>query len=125
MKKGVITLILSFLILVPNVLQAASSATNGPFRCKGKIIKLGDSKNRVIRYCGEPDIAYDIGYITSGRSRSRVRVRRGSATVKTKYQDVTFNAEEWEYNFGTHKFIKVLTFMGGKLITIRNGDYGY
>ena len=125
MKKGIITLILSLLLLVPNLLQAASTATNGAFRCNGRIIKLGDSKNKVLRYCGEPDIAYDIGYATSGSSRSKVRIRRGSATVNTRYEDVTFTAEEWEYNFGAHKFIKVLIFTGGILTSIRNDDYGF
>ena len=33
--------------------------------------------------------------------------------------------EEWEYNFGTNRFLYYLRFENGKLIRITVGDYGY
>ena len=33
--------------------------------------------------------------------------------------------EEWEYNFGTNRFLYYLRFENGKLMRITVGDYGY
>jgi hypothetical protein len=33
--------------------------------------------------------------------------------------------EEWEYNFGSTRFIRYLQFENGRLTRITEGDYGY
>lgn len=33
--------------------------------------------------------------------------------------------EEWTYNFGPDKFIRIFTFRNGKLVDIRTGGHGY
>jgi PEGA domain/Protein of unknown function (DUF2845)/Domain of unknown function (DUF4124) len=40
------------------------------------------------------------------------------------YSEVYLRVERWYYDFGSHKFIQILTFRGGILKKIETGDYG-
>ena len=93
------------------------------FRCKGKIVSVGDHKSDVLRKCGEPDqvdkwkedqgevISHTLDY---GKERHRV----------TKLVKGPIRMERWTYNFGAQTFIRHLTFQKSELIKIETGDKG-
>jgi hypothetical protein len=64
-------------------------------RCRGGIIAPGDSKVKVIAKCGKPFFAD----IISGADQAKV--------------------EQWYFKLGTGRFIRVLTFKRGQLISIK------
>ncbi len=80
----------------------------------------GDSKYDVIRKCGPPDYAEESQRVATGEFG------------KTKKEDKTqggFNVttekiESLYYNCGQGRFIKILIFRGGQLISLQDGDRG-
>jgi hypothetical protein len=40
-------------------------------------------------------------------------------------RSVFVNVEEWTYNLGANRFVRILTFRNGKLTDIRTDGYGY
>ena len=40
------------------------------------------------------------------------------------YSEIYLKVERWYYDFGSHKFVQILTFRGGVLKTIELGNYG-
>lgn len=44
--------------------------------------------------------------------------------TRKHYSEIYLKVERWYYDFGSHKFIQVLTFRGGILKKIETGDYG-
>lgn len=116
-----------------SALLLAGLATSGSARadslgCNGRIVSTGDSRYDVKALCGEPDDASQrVEYRTV---RSRVTVpctRQGDKIVcsQTREQVVEVVIDEWIYDFGRNRFIQYLTFEQGKLLTVRNGDYGH
>lgn len=83
------------------------------FRHQGVTVELGDSKYEVMSRIGNPD-----GKI----QRTREFVRK----VDQQFHDSTrVREEKWLYNFGSRRFIHILTFEDQKLTCIEAGDYGY
>jgi hypothetical protein len=79
------------------------------FFCDGGVVAEGDSQIEVLKRCGlpsfqtEPDRVYTggVGYI------------RQTTIV------------QWIYNPGPRRFIRTITFVGGRVSDIEEGDYGY
>ena len=44
--------------------------------------------------------------------------------TRRHYSEIYLKVERWYYDFGSHKFIQILTFRGGILKKIETGDYG-
>jgi len=44
--------------------------------------------------------------------------------TRKRYSEIYLKVERWYYDFGSHKFIQVLTFRRGILKKIETGDYG-
>ena len=44
--------------------------------------------------------------------------------TRKRYDEIYIRVERWYYDFGSHKFIQILTFRGGILKKIETGDYG-
>jgi hypothetical protein len=107
-------IMLVFLLLM--LFPPAASASGGAFYCGNDLVQPGDRKIEVIHACGEPDSVdtweeiEDRGFFRYGHfwpSVEKVRV------------------EEWTYNFGPNRFIRILRFENGELVNIRDGDYGF
>jgi Protein of unknown function (DUF2845) len=81
--------------------------------CSEQIVSLGDSAGDVIMKCGKP-----------AWKEAREEVLREKLD-ETKERKVFVTVEEWTYNFGPDKFIRIFTFRNGKLVDIRTGGYGY
>jgi hypothetical protein len=91
-------------LLIGWLLTATAEAS---LRCDGRLVQVGDRQYDVLRLCGEP------GY------RTPLYFLGGYAPVWVP------QVEEWQYNFGPHRLIRVLRFQDGRLTQIRTGGYGY
>lgn len=93
-------------------------------RCGSRLVSVGDGKDKVRTLCGEPaDVAF-AGIV--GR-RAYPGYARGDA-----YDDFYFGpawvempVEIWTYNFGSHKLLRRLRFIGDELVEIDTAGYGY
>ena len=99
----------AFLICV--LLVAASPAL--ALRCGNNIVDVGDTKIEVLSKCGEPTLKEEVGEDFTRESDSR-ETRRAKRYV-----------EKWTYNFGSTRFIYVLTIRDGKVIDISTEDKGF
>ncbi len=80
----------------------------------------GDSKFDVVRKCGNPDYGEESSQVTTGQfgsTRDKGMKSGGFATSTEKIEKLYFNC-------GQGRFIKILTFRGGTLVTIETGDRG-
>jgi hypothetical protein len=41
------------------------------------------------------------------------------------FRKITITIDEWTYNLGPNRFMRILTFKNGKLTDINTGGYGY
>ncbi len=96
------------------------------FRCGTRLISVGDRIIDVRKHCGKPDmvqaweeerILRDFGTYREDGSRYS---RREPFLVK-----VHVKIEEWIYNPGPNRFIRILRFENGHLKDIATGDRGY
>ena len=81
-------------------------------RCGDRIISTGDTKADVLLRCGEPF------YKTSHQEELKDRID-GIAG-----HSVFVAVEEWTYNFGPQRFLRIITFRNGTVVDIRTGGYG-
>ncbi|MGQ4809585.1 hypothetical protein NKDENANG_03008 [Candidatus Entotheonellaceae bacterium PAL068K] len=87
-------------------------------RCATTLVTEGDYKIDVRHKCGEP---------------VSIEARRGYKTLHLlhtphfvqKKITIPIAIEEWLYNFGPHRFMRLLRFENGRLTTIRALGYGY
>ena len=97
-------LVLLFLFHAPSALA---------LRCDGAIIDEGTSKPEVLHRCGQP----------------HWQDRRMVETLERKGRDL-WNVrsdviEEWLYNFGPTRLLRILTFQNGTLKEVRTAGHGY
>jgi hypothetical protein len=80
--------------------------------CDEQKFKRGDTKIDVLFQCGAP----------AGKEEWKEEIIEGPD--RGDKRKVTVNIEEWTYNLGPSKFMRILTFRNGKLTDIKTGDYG-
>ena len=95
------------------ILFFISTAHGDSFHCGNRVVSTGDSKMEVISKCGPPDDSETVSYDTKGSVSGA-----GSVGLRTKKVDKLY------YNCGDGRFIRVLTLIDGKLVSIENGGYG-
>jgi hypothetical protein len=121
---------LSAVLLVLLLSLAAQPAM--AMRCQGKLVKDGDHKGRVLKYCGEP---------TSTQTRTVYRTgipfARRQAVIDDdsnlygqellihdrSYEEVII--EEWTYNLGPNRMMRVVRFENGIVVDVSRLGYGY
>jgi hypothetical protein len=81
--------------------------------CDTGTMSVGDTKFEVLMRCGEP--AY--------RSTREEEISDPINRFRRRTRLVVI--EEWTYNFGPLRFVKILTFRNGRLADIATGDWGY
>ena len=99
------------------------------FRCRGKVISLGDTAARVLAECGEPDgiESWTEEHIKRDFFRPTVP---NDTTEEERLREPLFikeyvAVERWTYNLGPNQFVRYLRFENGILKKITTGDYGY
>ncbi len=96
--------------------------------CKDRVVSLGDAKYDVSALCGTPDSVERRVETRSVRRRSDVPCRVGNGITRCPAlvdDTVEITIEEWVYDFGPNRFVQYLTFEQGKLLQIRQGNYGH
>lgn len=91
--------------------QPREKASPGP-ECGDRIISTGDTKSEVLDKCGEPY------YRTSHDEELR------EPLGETGFRKIVITVEEWTYNFGPQRFMRIITFRNGRVTDVRTGDYG-
>jgi len=81
--------------------------------CDGDEIRTGLTQYEILQRCGDPAF-----------KDSREEERLANTGKRSKRLTVT-RIDEWTYNFGPNKFLRILTFENGKLVDIETGDRGY
>jgi hypothetical protein len=67
----------------------------------------------VLAKCGEP--------AWKDSREEALSEQLGAGTVRRTYMTI----EEWTYNFGPNRFVRIFTFRNGSVTDIRTGGYGY
>ncbi len=81
--------------------------------CSEQLVSVGDRTSDVVVKCGEPAWK-DIRQEEFGENIAGGQARKTFVTI-----------EEWTYNLGPNRFVRIFTFRNGKLVDIRTGGYGY
>lgn len=87
------------------------------FRCGTRIITRGDHADKLLRYCGEP-AAVQTRFAQRGYTTTH-----GGVFIPGLVEEVV--VEEWTYNLGPHKLIRVVRLENGFVAQIRQLGYGY
>ena len=114
-------------ILIALPIEADTDSLVHDLRCGQYIISRGARQAEVRRKCGDPS------NIESWAKESLKRDFYKEIPVQSEeefsqvplFLREMIMVEEWEYNFGTNRFLYYLRFENGKLIRITVGDYGY
>lgn len=110
------------------VLLLASTSAHA-LRCGRSLVKTDMHEAQVIRICGKPTTARNLGYALRG---TYVPIRRDvspglSVEHYPGYGHYTEEVllTEYVYNFGPRKLMRRLIFEGGILVRIETIGYGY
>ncbi|WP_455221074.1 DUF2845 domain-containing protein [Kaarinaea lacus] len=117
------------------LLAAMSSVSyaQANMRCGSKVISVGDSKAEVLLKCGEPLLKEAVAVkeeskrinipLTSETDNGAqdAATNANPAEVQRK-ESITKTVDQWTYNQGSGRLLKILTFEGGELVDIATGD---
>jgi hypothetical protein len=81
--------------------------------CDGDEITPGLTQFEILQRCGDPafkDSRQEERLANSGKQSKRLTITR---------------IDEWTYNFGPNKFLRILKFENGRLVDIETGDRGF
>jgi hypothetical protein len=103
-------------------LAASAVQAEDSMRCGSRLVSRGDAKDKVLALCGEPSYVSQHGMVR----RSPI-YRRGDRFYMYDYYGYCCDlaVETWTYNFGSHKLVRKLRFVGDELDDIDTAGYGY
>lgn len=90
----------------------------GAMRCGSELVSHGDHKIEVLHKCGQPALVEPRGY---QHYSYQPHYLHGSRQHFAVYADI----EEWTYNFGPRRFMRLVRFADSKVVRIISLDYGY
>jgi hypothetical protein len=93
--------------------HSAPAAAESSIACARGIVSLGDTKVDLLGKCGEP--ALRDGWTVSTAIFVPHATGASAAGV----------IEQWTYDFGSSRFLQVVTLEMGKVVAIERGGYGY
>ncbi len=88
------------------------SSKPGQSECSEQVVTIADTKSDVIAKCGEPP------WKDTRQEELKERLDNGLE------RNLFVTVEEWTYNLGPNRFMRILTFRNGKLTDVRTGGYG-
>lgn len=122
----------------PFVAMLATLLTAQPalaFRCKGRLISEGDPQAKVLHYCGEPVSTQQRVVYRGGipRVSSGINVRSGESELSATREELLIHqrsvveviVEEWTYNLGPRRLMRLVQFENGLVKDVRQLGYGY
>jgi hypothetical protein len=98
-------------------LGVLSSSTANAMRCGTRLIAKGDHISKLLRYCGDPD------FVQSRAAQRSFHNRYGQVLYAGLYEEVLI--QEWTYNLGPHKLMRVVKMENGVVSEVRHLGYGY
>ncbi|MGD8567267.1 MAG: DUF2845 domain-containing protein [Gammaproteobacteria bacterium] len=129
-SKMLSRLILTVLLGAPVMtIQAADHH----MRCGTKLVSIGDTKAEVLLACGEPLLKETIA-VQQETEHSEFHaenypllvkhglIKRDGSVSAGSESSIAFPIDQWTYNIGAGKFLRILIFQGGRLAVIENGD---
>jgi hypothetical protein len=135
-RKYAVTLpSLTHLLFAAAVLLLAEPAL--ALRCKGKLVREGDPRAKVLKFCGEPASVQQRTIYRGGFPRQtfeqRVGLGVGDTEVGESQEELLIHnrsvvevlVEEWTYNFGPHRLMRVVRFENGLVAEVTRLSYGY
>jgi hypothetical protein len=116
-----------FFMLIALPIEADTDSPVRDFTCGQHIISRGARQAEVRRKCGNPSNIERWGKESLKRDfYKEIPVQSEEQfSQEPLFLREMIMVEEWEYNFGTNRFLYYLRFENGKLIRITVGDYGY
>lgn len=110
----------AFTIAAATLTLAMAASPALAMTCQNRIVRQGDNGSRVVSLCGEPT---QIVRRTVVRSRS-VHRQLPNGTVVSDTVSFDVPVEEWTYDFGPQRFVRVVVIENGQVVQIRTGGYG-
>jgi hypothetical protein len=102
------------------VLSLAAASPAYAFRCGSHLITEGDTRSKVIAYCGDPTEIQN----TSAILRRPVTWINGRPyTVGDGFIEIPVDV--WVYNLGPGKLMRRIRFEDGRVVAIDTLGYGY
>ena len=101
-------------------------------RCGNKLISIGDKKAEVLVKCGEPLMQETIAIEEKAEYAQLAlkypllykhgMLKKNNDAVIGKESTTTYSIDQWTYHMGQGKFLRILYFEGGELVSIVDGD---
>lgn len=122
-------------LLLPAVAGLLLAGPALAFRCGSKLVREGDPQAKVLKICGQPTSATRTTLYRSGiplaretlamsNGESRLTVTRDELLLHER-SVVEVQVEEWTYNFGPHRLMRVVRFEDGVVAATDHLGYGY
>jgi hypothetical protein len=89
---------------------------DGSFRCGRRLVRDGDTEDDVQQKCGEPD---------ASRTWTEVQTEAYYVAGRKLERSVPVTYTEWKYDFGPHKLKLFVTFVQGRTVHVKTGEYGH
>ncbi len=102
----------------------AATAVADSLRCGSYLVNTGDSQSRVRQICGDPQSAWQDGFLEETVRRSDGYYPANPYPPPSGYETETrriIPVYKWEYSHGPGTFLKTLVFHGDILVGIING----
>lgn len=102
-------------------------------RCGNRIVSEGDHQLKIQKYCGEPTAIqyrtiYRSGFPATRYRHGRSEINPAGASNELLIHNrslVEVQIEEWTYNFGPRRLMRVIRFENGVVTDVRHIGYGY
>ena len=115
-------------VLLPIVAEPAFA-----MRCGNKLVSDGDPQAKILKYCGEPVAVqvrtiYRSGFprrLSSLSDTSSARHFSDEELLIHRRSVVEVLVEEWTYNFGPRRFMRMVRFENGLVAEVTQLGYGY
>ena len=132
MGKHKKTSLAAFIVLIATMSMGERAMA---MRCGNKLVLKGDHQAKILRFCGDPTHMLQRAIYRSRPTRQftsrhsdsrRVREALGDDEILISTRSfVEVLIEEWTYNLGPRKLMRVIRFENGIVTDVRHLGYGY
>jgi hypothetical protein len=98
-------------------LVLAVQPAQAAMRCGSQLVSDGDHKLDVLHKCGPPALVEHRGY--------QYRAYLPHTLPGAHHQLIGANVEEWTYNFGPRRFMRMVRFADSQVVRIISLGYGH
>lgn len=103
----------------------AATPAESALRCGARLVTEGDRKLDVLARCGEPALIEErLAYRTLRRPALTPLPGKHGSVVHDSVV-IPIDLEEWTYNFGPRRLMRLVRFANGRVVEIVSLDYGY